>query len=178
MKITSNIIRAFFCMGICVSFLSTGNAQISDMESNALDQLIADNVAISADIYSSKKISAVCTAQFFKVKQVPKYRSDGMYNEILLMKTSEGYSELQYAEDLLPIINSDFYLTNKKDASKFEALLDELYPVFSQSAKQILQNENQWIFVRSDSWGEKEGTIVTVDADGKIVQIASNQTIE
>lgn len=160
----------------CLS-TSTVYGQLTPEEEQALTELIEENIEITADYFKDKCLNEVCDATFYKVKQVPKYKSNGEYSEILLVQTDSGYCEVSWANDLLPVLDDEFKLTSQEEAQTFEKLLDKLFPVFSSSEKQIIQQENKWIFVRSERWGEIEGTIVTVNDAGAVINIESNQTI-
>jgi len=55
-----------------------------------------------------------------------------------------------------------------------------LYPLdyFDNKAKTNYKKENQWAFVRSESFGEKKGTILFINGNGKVIEIKSDVEIK
>ncbi len=100
----------------------------------------------------------------------------GHFNHTVL-KSGDTLIELTGPDVLLPYISSDFKLKSEAEADEFEQMLDKLFPVFFSSGKEIYKEDNMWFFIREESFGEKNGVVVTVDNDGVILMIEERDEV-
>ena len=131
-------------------------------------------------------MSRVFDAQFYQIDMVTTEidSSDGYVSSMTSTEsfTAVGrdgeYSVLKKNEQLVPYISESFVL-NEESALLFQDTLDLMFPLghFAKEHKAFYQEGDQWIFVRDESFGEKEGVTVSVDGDGKIVGILPGDKI-
>ncbi|GAA4651180.1 hypothetical protein GCM10023116_34630 [Kistimonas scapharcae] len=76
--------------------------------------------------------------------------------------------------DLHRILNKDFQIKSPQDALLLEEALDILYPIRTTfgnedlNQKAVLENGNQWLFIRGAFFEDLKGFVFTTDASGNI----------
>lgn len=168
--------KCFFTLFIMFCFLS-GFAQITEKESAALDKLIESKVEIEADALKSSVLQKMFDAEFFTVKRIPLYKANGGFSEKVLMKHDGIMSEVEVAENLVPILKSDFKITDENSARDLKKALALVMPGMGNDDK-IVQKENQWILVCNQFFDDKEGFIVSTETDGKVSNIEYSSELE
>ena len=156
------------------------NAQtnLSEKEQKGLDELINSSITIDADAIKSQAISKILDAEFFEVATVYKHLDNELNSELMVVKHDGNFSKFYGVDELLPFFKSSYKMTSQEQATDFEKVLDKLFPVFYAGHKQIYQKDGQWFFIRDESFGEKEGVVVSVDDKGKVIDIEFKGGIE
>jgi hypothetical protein len=93
------------------------------------------------------------------------------------MKLYYSFNEMVESPQFIESIKPSFTLKGQSDALVFEAILDA-YSGHMNSKKMIYQKDDVWYFIRDESFGEKEGFAVNVDANGKMVSIRYSSNLE
>ncbi len=147
--------------------------------------LARKKVEIETDItrLDNKALSRVFSAQFYDttiIKRTSDYSSES--ETILAIQkdkviTLEGPSTNQPMPELQQLLNKEFQLKTRQDASTLEETLDILYPVRSGYGsddiehKAIRQNGNQWLFIRGVFFRDLKGYIFETDDKGNILSV-------
>ena len=109
---------------------------------------------------------------------------DGQMVELKAPNTNETLPDLQR------ILNKDFQIKSPQDAFLLEEALDILYPIRATfgnedlNKKAVLENGNQWLFIRGAFFEDLKGFVFTTDASGNItdasyaMRIPANLPIE
>ncbi len=166
----------FFTLVIMFCFLA-GFAQITEKEIAALDKLIESKVEIEADALKSSVLQKIFDAEFFTVKRIPHYKANGGFSEKVLMKHDGIMSEVENAENLVPILESDFKISDENSARDLKKALALLLPGMGNN-NQIIHKENQWILVCNEFFDDKEGFIVSTENGGKVSNIEYSSKLE
>jgi hypothetical protein len=157
---------------------------LSPDEHRHLDNLVDQNIVFEYEEINSDGLSGVVDASFIGVKIFHLFdrncssKEECGYQEHIVLKSGDVMEELTAPNVLLPYITPAFKLESEVDAQEFEKMLDAVFPVFFSSGKEIYQEGNSWIFVREESFGEKNGIVVVVDAAGVVQNIEAVQNIE
>ena len=168
--------KYFFTLFIVLCFLE-GFAQITEKENAALDKLIESKVEIEADALTSSVLQKMFDAEFFILKRTPLYKSNGGFSELVMMKHDGKMSEVEEAENLVPILKSDYKIADESNARDMKKALTLLLPGMGNNDK-IIRNENQWILVCNEFFDDKEGFVVTTENDGKVSNIEYSSNLE
>jgi hypothetical protein len=70
------------------------HAQLSDKEYAELDQLIGNQIQYEVDPVRSSSIKQLYDGEFFKVKRIQAFNSNGSYSEALFIKANGELTEL------------------------------------------------------------------------------------
>ncbi len=149
----------------------------SPEENRHLDQLVEQSIVYECDAIDSEEFANLVDASFIGVKVIHLYdknctmAAECEYTEHKVLKHGQTLVELMDPAELVPYLNPSFRLSSLDQAQEFEGLLDLLFPAFFSSGKEIIQAEDAWVFVREESFGEKNGVIVGVDEGGVILEI-------
>lgn len=98
------------------------------------------------------------------------------------MEMNHSIEVFSYVDDLLTSdkflqsIKPDFSLKNEENALVFETFLDAVSD-FDRSEKLRTQKDNRWIFIRSKSFDEGRGFIVSINEEGRIQSIRYDDRI-
>jgi len=156
---------------LLISFGISAQTELSNEEQSSLNELINSNITIDADAFKGQSLSKILDAQFFSVKVTYSHMGIELESEMMVIKQNDNFSKFYNVDELLPVIKPSFKITSEEQAADFEKVLDKLFPVFYAGHKEIYQKDSQWYFIRGESFGEKDGVVVTVDNKGKIVEI-------
>jgi len=163
---------------LLISLGAYAQNELSEKEITNINTLINSSVQIDADAIKSNDLNKILDAKFYNVEAVYLHMGIELVSEMMIVKHNDVFTKFYSTNQLLPLIKSSYVITSMKQASDFEKVLDKLFPVFFDSSKEIYQKDNQWFFIRDKSFGEKEGVVVTVDGNGKIIEIENKGGIE
>jgi len=152
--------------------------ELSEKEITNINTLINSSVQVDADAIISNDLSKILDAKFYNVEAVYLHLGIELISEMIIVKQTDMFNKFYGTNQLVPLIKPTYRITSIDQASDFEKVLDKLFPVFFDSNKEIYQKNNQWFFIRDKSFGEKEGVVVTVDNNGKIIEIENKGGIE
>lgn len=169
-----------------ISILMVGvvSGEISPEINQQLDNLIEESIHYEYEEIPSDSISGVVDASFIQVKIFQLHEkdchsiADCSHFSPTVIKSGETIAELTGPDVLLPYIASDFQLNSESSAGEFEEMLDLLFPVFYSSGKEIYQENDTWVFIREESFGDKVGIIVQVDGQGNILSLHADDAVE
>lgn len=153
---------------------------VSQEDQDKIKALLRENLTTEKSALDPAIMSLVFDAKFYQVNMITTevdsgdgYISTMTSTESFTAVNQDGvFAVLKQNEQLVPCVAESFVL-NEKSAVQFQDTLDVLFPLgtFAQKHKAFYQQDDSWIFVRDESFGEKEGIIVNVDSNGKIVGI-------
>ena len=144
---------------------------LSEKETNNINTLINSTIQVNADAIKSNDINKILDASFYNAEVTYLHLGIELVSEMMIIKHNDVFAKFYGVNQLLTLIKSSYKITSKDQASNFEKVLDKLFPPFFESNKEIYQKDNQWFFIRDISFGEKEGIVVTVDDNGKIIEV-------
>ena len=153
---------------------------VSDEDMVGIEALISSEISFEKQKIQSKALTEVFDANFYKIIFTEKETEDSnRTQEFIAYEKDNTYAELKEKEDLIFLINDNFVI-NKANAVIFQDALDALYPLdyFDNKAKTNYQKDNSWFFVRSDSFGEKKGFIIFINANGKVIGLKADAEIK
>ncbi len=169
-------LKTFVFALVLLSFM--GNASAQEKENKDLDAFVKSQVEIDVDQIKSSALEKVLNASFFKVKRTKLYENNGGFTETVLMKTGNGMQELYEPKEFIPSIKKDFKLDGDKASEDFQKVLNLLFDVMGSSKQEIVEQDNRWIFVQNEWFGEKQGYVVITDGEGMIIEIEKSDNIE
>ncbi len=159
---------------------------VAQGDRQSIEELFRSKFTTEKSRLNPEIMSLVFDARFYKIDLVTTEidSSDGYVSTMtstdsfLAMSRDDVFSVLKNNQELTEVISDDFLL-NEQSAPRFQDALDELFPLghFAKKHQAFYQKDNQWIFVRDESFGEKVGIAVLVAADGKIESIEPEGTI-
>lgn len=153
---------------------------VSRKDRETITKLLTENTVTEKRLLDLDSISPVFAARFYEVKLVTT-EVDSSDGDMFTMTSTESFTAvgmdgiyyvLKQNDALVPLLAEGFVL-NETSALAFQKALDELFPVghFAEKHKAFYRENNRWVFVRDESFGKKEGIVVTVDGGGKILGI-------
>ncbi|MCU4155605.1 hypothetical protein J1N10_06425 [Carboxylicivirga sp. A043] len=122
----------------------------------------------------SNALNEVFDACFYSItEQIHMDEYSRMEDHFIAFSHNGQYDVLKTEAQLLELIPPQFTIANEQDAILFQDALNTLYPpgTFAQKHIQCIQQEGQWLFVRDESFGDKKGYIVSLNADSHIMNI-------
>jgi len=131
---------------------------VSDEDLAGIEALISSDISFEKQKIQDDALSKVFDANFYKIIFTKKETDDSnRTQEFIAYEKDDAYAELKEKEDLIFLINDNFII-NEANAMTFQNALDALYPLdyFDNKVKTNYQKDNNWFFVRSDSFGEKK----------------------
>jgi hypothetical protein len=158
----------FLLIAVLISF--SAFSQLSDEENNALNKLIKEQIEIEADALKSAAVEKVFNANFFKITRTPHYNSNGGFSQMILMKHNGKMQEVVEANMLLPVLKSNFKISDNSEARDLKEALTILLAMTSRT-DEIVQKDTQWILVCEERFGEKNGFVITTNNNGKVLDI-------
>ena len=174
-----NNVRTY--MSLClllVTFGISAQTELSENEQNSLDELINSSITVDADALKNQSFSEVLDADFYTVQVAYSHMGIELKSDLMVTKHAGNFSKFYNVDELLPFIKSSYKISSQEQAAEFEKVIDELFPVFYAGDKEMYQKDKQWFFIRDESFGEKEGVVVSVDDKGKIIDIEYKGGIE
>jgi hypothetical protein len=165
-------------MLFAISVGVNAQTELSENEQKSLDELINSSITVDADALKNQSFSDVLDADFYTVQVSYLHMGIELNSKIMVAKHTGSFSKFYSVGELLPFIKSSYKISSQEQATEFEKVLDKLFPVFYAGHKEIYQKDKQWFFIRDESFGEKEGVVVTVDDTGKIIDIEHKGGIE
>ncbi|MBI9071637.1 MAG: hypothetical protein JEY94_08555 [Melioribacteraceae bacterium] len=163
---------------ITFAYFHQVTCQVPDNENKALDEFISKQIKIEADVIKSAALEHILDALFFNVKRIPLYKGDNSYNEMVLMKNADGIKEFENTDMLIPIIKEDIKLNNEAVAKQFQKVFTLLFKNDIVRNQEIINKDNQWIFVQGEWFGKKTGYIVKTDSNGKVQEIEKSEELK
>lgn len=163
-------------IGILFSF--SAYCQLSEKENKALDELIATQVEIEADVLKSSVLKTLFDAEFFKLKRTPHYNENGGYSETILMKQNGKMLEISEVELLVPVLKSSFKLSSEAEAQLLKSALRLLLESGNGNEDEIVQKGSQWILVTEEWFGDKNGYVVSTENGGTVSKIEYKSKLE
>lgn len=160
---------------LIISF--SGSAQLTKDDNVKLDEFISKNVKIEADLIRSASLLHLTEVEFFSVIRTADYKG-GSSNKYILMKYRGGMQELNSPLPLVSLIRDDYKLKKDVDAKHMQKALSLLFDNGMIGNQEIIQKENQWIFVQNDWFGDKTGFIVNISQKGKVLEIKQSEKLE
>jgi hypothetical protein len=150
---------------------------------NALiDNFINSTITIRKEKIESDAVGRVFNGTFYYA--TPTYNRDGAVSscEKYCLVIEEGkiseldqITETRTLERLGALVRKDFVIKDETDASLFESALDALYPLEwsdEPSDKKHFISDGRWLFTRGRFFDSLKAFIVTLDPDGRILQVA------
>lgn len=129
----------------------------------------------------------VTAAAFSELSVILTEEVDGnTFNDITrmwLIEYEQGSEVYNYIDDALvsdqfqQSLHPWFSIQTREDALAFEAFLDAVTD-FDSREKQIIQKENNWLFIRSQPFDNGRGFIVSTDKNGTIQSIRYDDRID
>jgi hypothetical protein len=168
-------------LSMCLLLITLGisaQTELSEKEQNSLDELINSSISVEADALKNQSFSEVLDAEFYTVQVTYLHMGLELNSDIMVAKHAGNFSKFYSVDELLPFIKSSYEISSVEQATEFEKVIDELFPVFYNGDKEMYQKDKEWFFIRNESFGEKEGVVVTVDDKGKIIDIEYKGGIE
>lgn len=156
----------------------SAQTNLSEEEQKGLNELINSSIIVDADAIKSQAISKILDAEFFEAATVYKHLGIELSSELIVLKHKGNFGKFYGVDELLPLFKPSYKMTSQEQANVFEKVLDKLFPVFYAGNKDIYQKDKQWFFIRDESFGEKEGVVVSVDDKGKVIDIEFKGGIE
>ncbi len=169
---------------IAILLISGISGELSPEENEKLDNLVLENLVFEFDEINTENFSNVFQASLIGVKEYHLFEkgcssfADCGFFTSQVIKMDNLIVEITGAKDLLPFISPGFKITDRSEALEFEKMLNVIFPVFYQSGTEIYQEGAAWVFVREESFGEKNGIVVTVDTQGTIQAIINEDDIQ
>jgi hypothetical protein len=151
----------------------------ADKESSMLDNYIKSKVSISKTRIVSDTLARVFAGSFYKVDAGFMFTDEMSYcsGSILDIKDGAIFALDSRSDSMFvfkSLVRKDFSLKTESDAKLFEGCLDRLFPMdeMKRKEKEHLKKDNKWYFIRDTFFDSKSGYIVSVDPNGKILNIA------
>lgn len=159
---------------------------VAKSDRERIKSLLRKDTTTEKNILDPVILSQVFDARFYEINLVTTfvdtidgdYSSSSSTESFVAVGRDAVYSVLKKNEELVPHVAADFLL-DEKSAALFQDALDVLFPEghFAEKHKTFYKKDDQWIFVRDESFGAKVGIKVTVNGDGKIISIESEDKI-
>ena len=169
-----------------ISVFNIKNPKLTKTPTVSEDDLVGIKAMLSSEIsFEKQKVQSdvlpqIFDAQFYTIVFTEQETSESNRSQEFIAYDANGtYAELKEKEDLIFLIKEDFVI-NEANALLFQDALDVLYPLdyFDKKAKANYKKDNKWIFVRSDSFGEKKGFVLFLNGSGKIIGLRADTEIE
>ncbi len=159
---------------------------VSETDQERIKSLFRGTTTTEKSILDPAVLSQVLYPKYYKIDLVTTEvdSSDGQMSSSSSTETfiaaarDDVYSVFKKNEELAADVSGDFIL-NEKSALLFQDALDVLFPVghFAEKHKAFYKNDDHWVFVRDESFGELTGIIVKVDGDGKVVTVGPDEKL-
>ncbi len=169
---------------IAIVLIGCASGDLSHEENQQLDALLDVNVVFEFDAMDAESISSVVEGSFIEVKIFNLFdkncdsKEECGYVTHKILKSGEDFVELTSSGVIQPYIAPTFKLQSESEAAEFQQMLNVVFPVFFTSGQEIYQENDTWVFIQEESFGEKNGVIVNVDSDGTILKIEDGEAIE
>jgi hypothetical protein len=158
----------------------TKTPTVSDDDLAGIKAMLSSEISFEKQKIQSDVLPQIFDASFYTIIFTEQETSGGSRSQEFIAYAANGaYAELKEKEDLIFLIKEDFVI-NEANALLFQEALDVLYPLdyFDKKAKTNYKKDNKWIFVRSDSFGEKKGFVLFMNGSGKITGLKADTEIE
>jgi hypothetical protein len=153
------------------------HAQLSDKEYAELDQLIGNQIQYEVDPVRSSSIKQLYDGEFFKVKRIQAFNSNGSYSEALFIKANGELTELTDASVLAKYMNKAFVIKTEQDAKLLQSSITQLLDDGNGGTQSLIKKDDTWLLIQSEWFGEKRGYVVTLDTAGKIQTICYSDNL-
>jgi len=145
----------------------------------AIDKLMESRYTVGGKGLDDEEMNLIFSAKFFNL-EITTQQGEYSYSSPYLAYSFNGeYKVLENKAGLLSLMNKD-YTINERSAVQFQNVLDVLFPLghFEKDDKDNFRKENQWMFIRDESFGEKSGIVVDFDENGKVTKIEEQSNIQ
>jgi hypothetical protein len=165
---------------------------LPDLHAQKIQEIIDGKIGYkeSTEEITNETLKAVSDAAFYRFSfslEEEITDEDGTYtsstNQVFDAIDFKGNMQLFYdftgvleSPVFLESLKPSFVLKEEADAMVFEAMLDD-FTNYMRSQKMLFLRGDTWYFVRDESFSEKEGFIVKIDPDGKIINISYSSNL-
>jgi hypothetical protein len=158
----------------------TKTQTVSAEDMTGIEALMSSEISFEKEKIQSDVLQQVFNAVFYTIVFTEQETAESSRTQTFIAYFANGvYAELKEKEDIIFLIKKDFVL-NEENAIIFQDALDVLYPLdyFDKKAKMNYKKDNQWIFVRSESFGEKKGFVLFMNGSSKIIGLKADVEIK
>lgn len=154
------------------------------LNENELDEIKAyfgAKTSYEKKAINSSAIQQIFDAKFYRIDITTQIdESSYTSDKFFAINYQDSYTVLRDCSELTAPLKQDYTMSTKESAMLFEEVLDKLYPVgtFDEKHKTTYQIGNNWIFVRSESFGDYQGYVVETNADGTVQNIKYESKLE
>lgn len=153
---------------------------VNDDEIKAITDYYAQKTTYTKSVLPSQALSTVFGRTFYAVNE--RFQCDEYsYEEsnFIAYAIGDKCEVLKDKKQLEGIIATTYKVKEEKDALVFQDALNALYPpgTFAKKHIQCYKNANQWMFIRDESFGKKEGFIVEVNESGEVLGVNYSKEI-
>ena len=158
----------------------TKTPTVSAGDMAGIKAMLSSDISFEKQKIQSDALAQVFDAKFYSIVFTEQETAESSRSQTFIAyAANDTYTELKEKEDLIFFIKKDFVL-NEVNALIFQEALDVLYPpdFFDKKKKTNYKKGNQWIFVRSESFGEKKGFVLFMNGSGKIIGLKADMEIK
>ena len=158
----------------------TKTPTVSKEDMAGIEALVSSEISFEKNKLLSDTLSQVFDARFYSIVFTEQETAESQRTQDFIAYEKDGpFTELKEKEDLIFLIKDGFVLNNAT-ANLFQTALDVLYPLdyFDKKAETNYKDNNKWVFVRSESFGEKKGLVLFLNDKGKIIGLKADVEIE
>ena len=158
----------------------TKTPTVSAEDMTGIEALMSGEISFEKEKIQSDVLQQVFNAVFYTIVFTEQETAESSRTQTFIAYFANGvYAELKEKEDIIFLIKKDFVL-NEENAIIFQDALDVLYPLdyFDKKVKTNYKKDNQWVFVRSESFGEKKGFVLFINGSSKIIGLKADVEIK
>jgi len=162
-----------------VAISIAAEADLTADEAQALENFVKSNMTKEYEEIKAGAISELFNARFFTVNVMHNYTDYNHNDEIVVVEFNGEFSELKSINDLIKYLDPSYKITSLEDTESFALAVLKIFPSRYDSFRDgIYQVENEWFFIYSKFFDDKDGIVVTVDDEGKISAIETRGGIQ
>lgn len=153
---------------------------VSDEDMAAINTFLKERTEYIKNSIQSAGLEKIFDAKFYSITGKTDL-GDNSYTEssFVIFAQNDKYNVLLEEAELKNLVASGFKLEGESSAASFQDALNALYPpgTFDTKHIQFYKKNDNWYFIRGESFGQKKGVVVSVDALGKIEKIEKQSEI-
>jgi hypothetical protein len=153
---------------------------VSDEDMAAINAYFNEKIEYIKTPVQSAALEQVFNAKFYSVTEKIK-QGDYGFSESSFIAFAENnkYEVLMNKAMLTNLVAPEFKIENEQNAIVFQDALNALYPpgTFDIKHIQCYKKDNSWCFVRGESFGDKKGFVVRLNANNAIEKIEYSEKI-